>query len=347
MKPLDTVCALPVPRRTLVTGATGFVGSAVARCLLANGFNLRLLHRKDALLDNLEGIDAERITGDLCDARSLRIAMAGCDALFHVAADYRLWARQPRALYRTNVKGSAALLRAAAGAGVGRVVYTSSVAVLHAGMDGSVADEQTPVTLGEMVGHYKRSKYLAEQAVHAVAAELGMQVVTVNPSTPIGPRDIKPTPTGKIIVDAAKGLIPVYVDTGLNVVHVDDVAEGHLQAFWHGTPGRRYVLGGENMPFVKILRLVAQRIGRRVPKIRLPHAAVWPIALIAEGWARLRRSDQEPLATLDGVRMSMKRMYFSSARAREELGYRPRPATQAIDDALDWFAKNGYLDSAS
>ena len=333
-----------LPQRCLVTGATGFVGAAVARCLQGQGWALRVLHRRGADLTNLHGIDAQRVVGDLRDENSLALALRGCDALFHVAADYRLWVPRPGELYRTNVDGSLALLRAAAGAGVRRVVYTSSVAVLHASRDGSSANEETPVSLADMIGHYKRSKFVAEQAVGASAAELGLDVVVVNPTTPVGPGDIKPTPTGKLIVDAARGRIPAFVDTGLNVVHVDDVALGHLLAFRFGETGRRYILGGENMSLARILAVVARQVGRPPPRLRLPHRLVWMVALVAQNWARLRRSEREPLATLDGVRMARNRMYFSSDRACRELGYRPRPAEQGLHEAVDWFAARGYLD---
>lgn len=333
-----------LPHRCLVTGATGFVGAAVARCLQDQGWALRVLHRRGAELANLRGIEAERVIGDLRDENSLAMALRGCDTLFHVAADYRLWAPRPGELYRSNVDGSLALLRAAARAGLRRIVYTSSVAVLHAGRDGSSADEDTPVALADMIGHYKRSKFLAEQAVMASATALGLDVVVVNPSTPVGPGDIKPTPTGKLIVDAARGRIPAFVDTGLNVVHVDDVAQGHLLAFRLGQTGRRYILGGENLSLAQILAVVAEHVGRPAPRLRLPHGLVWMVALAAQNWARLRRSEGEPLATLDGVRMARKRMYFSSERACRELGYRPRPAVQGLHEAVDWFAARGYLD---
>ncbi|MBT6273760.1 MAG: NAD-dependent epimerase/dehydratase family protein [Chromatiales bacterium] len=326
-----------------MTGATGFVGSAVARCLIEHGFPLRLMYRSGADLANIAGISAQRVVGDLCDTQSLRVALHGCDAVFHVAADYRLWVPRPHTIYRTNVEGSLALVRAAARAGVGRFIYTSSVATLYAGADDSVSDENQPVGLADMVGHYKRSKFLAEVAVRQEAERLGMELITVNPSTPVGPRDIKPTPTGKIIVDGASGRLPAYVDTGLNLAHVDDVAYGHLLAYWYGVAGRRYILGGDNFPLAHILAIVAEAAGRRAPTLRLPHAAVWPVAVAAEAWARISGAATEPLATLDGVRMSRKRMYFSSARAREELGYAPRPAGEGVHAAVRWFSDNGYL----
>jgi dihydroflavonol-4-reductase len=335
---------LPVPARTLVTGATGFVGAAVARVLAGQGFPLRLMHRANANLSNLEGVDAERCVGDLNDPRSLELAVRGCTALFHVAADYRLWAPQPRELYRTNVAGTLALARAAEREGVHRMVYTSSVATLHASIDGRPANEDTPVQLESMIGHYKRSKFIAEQSLTEASSGFDMDVVIVNPSTPIGPRDIRPTPTGKIIVDAACGRIPAFVDTGLNVAHVDDVAAGHLLAFWQGERRRRYILGGDDMSLSAILREVALVRGRKPPTVRLPHAAVMPVAWVAEFVARWRDDGVEPLATVDGIRMARKRMYFSSRRAIDELGYTHRPGKLAIIDALRWFEARGYLD---
>ncbi|MBT8420183.1 MAG: NAD-dependent epimerase/dehydratase family protein, partial [Gammaproteobacteria bacterium] len=262
--------------------------------------------------------------------------VGGCDALFHVAADYRLWVRDSDVLYRANVEGTKNLLRAAADAGVSRIVYTSSVAALGLHRDGTPSDEDTPSSLDHMIGHYKRSKYLAEQAVHRMVEELKLPVVIVNPSTPIGPRDIKPTPTGRMVLDAALGRMPAYVDTGLNVVHVNDVAAGHLLAFERGKIGERYILGGENMTLREILAVIAESTGANPPSIRLPHNLVLPIAYISQMWARLT-GGPEPRATVDGVRMSKKRMYFSSDKARRKLGYSPRPAREAIEDAVEWF----------
>ncbi len=326
---------------TLVTGATGFVGAAVARALLDAGHELRVLVRSTSDRKNLQGLNLDTAVGDLRDADSLRGALAGCSALFHVAADYRLWARDPEALYASNVDGSVNVIRAAADAGVQRIVYTSSVATLGLNSDGSPADEETPVALDHMIGHYKRSKSLAEKAVMQLVADEQLPVVIVNPSTPIGPRDVKPTPTGRLILDAARGRIPAFVDTGLNVAHVDDVARGHLQAFEQGRIGERYILGGENMSLEAILRSVAAISGRKPPRYRLPHGLVMPVAYAAEAWARLFGG--EPLATVDGVKMSRKRMYFSCQKAERELGYSHRPADEAIRDAVDWFRQNGYL----
>ncbi|MGE0386718.1 MAG: hopanoid-associated sugar epimerase [Gammaproteobacteria bacterium] len=323
----------------LVTGATGFVGSAVARALLAAGQPVRVMARAGSDRRNLQGLDVEVVAGDLRDPASLAGAVRGCDALYHVAADYRLWAPDPRELYLANVDGSRNIIRAAARAGAQRIVYTSSVAVLGIHPDRSPADERSPVTLDDMIGDYKRSKFLAEQAVMALVREEQAPVVIVNPSTPIGPRDIKPTPTGRVILDAARGRMPAYVDTGLNVVHVDDVARGHLLAFEHGRIGERYILGGTDMTLREILEQVCALAGRAPPRIRLPHAVVLPIAYLSEWWARTT-GGAEPRATVSGVRMSKKHMFFSSAKAESELGYRHRPAIEALRDAVQWFQAN-------
>ena len=327
---------------TLVTGATGFVGAAVVRRLLARGKAVRVLAREGSDRRNVTGLEVETVAGDLRDRSSLVKAVRDCHAVYHVAADYRLWVREPAAIYEVNVEGSRNLLRAAAEAGVARVVYTSSVATLGLNRDGTPADETTPVALGDMIGHYKRSKYLAEQEVRRLITDEGLPVVIVNPSTPIGPRDVKPTPTGRIIVEAAAGRMPAFVDTGLNVVHVDDVAEGHLQAFERGRVGERYVLGGRDMTLAEILSVIAAHMGRRPPKVRIPHDLILPLAHAAEAWARLRRKG-EPFVTVDGIRMAKKRMFFSSAKAEAELGYDARPAEHALEDAVAWFREQGYL----
>ncbi|MDA8389220.1 MAG: NAD-dependent epimerase/dehydratase family protein [Gammaproteobacteria bacterium] len=324
----------------LLTGGSGFVGSSVARALLARGHRVRALVRPQSDRTNLADLPVEYVVGDLTDEASLTEAAAGCAGLFHVAADYRLWAPDAEAMYRANVEGTRTLMTAAMRAGVSRIVYTSSVAVLGLVRDG-VADEETPVTLADMIGPYKRSKYLAEEAVRALIAE-GLPAVIVNPSTPVGPRDIKPTPTGRIIRDAACGRIPAYVDTGLNVVHVDDVAEGHCLAFERGTIGERYVLGGENLPLRDMLAAIAGLTGRRPPKLRLSPHLLWPVAWIAEGVVR-SRGRGVPLLTVDELRMAQKRMFFSSAKAQQALGYRARPAFEALDDAVRWFRDHGYL----
>ncbi|MDB5397699.1 MAG: NAD-dependent dehydratase [Rhodospirillales bacterium] len=325
----------------LVTGATGFLGSAVARALIAEGHQVRVMARPESDKRNLEGIDVEIVSGDLSRPETLEPALKGCSALFHVAADYRLWVRDPDAMYRTNVAGSAALIRAAAKAGVGRAVYTSSVAVLGIDKSGKPADENTPVTLADMIGHYKRSKYLAEEAVAKAANETGLPVVTVNPSTPIGPRDIKPTPTGRTIVMAATGKMPAYVDTGLNLVHVDDCAAGHLLAFAKGKPGERYILGGEDFSLARMQMEIAGMSGQRPATISLPVGPLYPLALGAEFLARF--TGREPMLTRDTLRMARKRMFFSSAKAERELGYATRPAIQGLADAVTWFREAGYL----
>jgi dihydroflavonol-4-reductase len=325
----------------LVTGANGFLGAAVVRALVADGCSVRALVRAGSDRRNLAGLDVETVAGDLTDAPSLRAAARGCRAVLHVAADYRLWVADPAPMYLANVEGSVNMLEAAAAAGVERMVYTSSVAVLGINADRSPADETTPVEVGQMIGPYKRSKFLAEQAVRQRALELEFPVVTVNPSTPIGPGDVKPTPTGRIIVDAAAGRMPAFVDTGLNLVHVDDVARGHLQALAVGRPGERYILGGEDLSLQQILELVAAHVGRRPSNVRLPHWFVYPLAAFAEGLAKI--THREPRVTLDGVRMSTKYMYFSSRRAQRELGYRWRDPRLAIAEAIDWFKDNDYI----
>jgi dihydroflavonol-4-reductase len=329
--------------RALVTGATGFVGAAVARALESAGWEVRVLVRGGSDRRNLQELAAQVVEGDLNDPQSLERGLEGCEGLFHVAADYRLGARDPGQLYRTNVDGTRNILAAARTAGVGRIVYTSSVATMGIPPDGSPGDERTPVAVGNRLGHYKRSKYLAEEVARE-AARAGMPVIIVNPSTPVGPGDIKPTPTGQLVLDAASGRMPAYVDTGLNIVHVDDVAAGHLLAFQRGRPGERYILGGENMTLQMILGEIAGLVGRKPPRIRLPYAAVLPMAYLAEGFAKL--TGQSCRVTLEGVRMSRKRMFFSSAKAAGELGYRWRPPLQAFEDALRWFRERGLLANA-
>lgn len=330
------------PGKALVTGATGFVGAAVARALLAQGWQVRALVRSGSDRHNVAALAVEQVVGELTDAGSLERACDGCGAVFHVAADYRLWAPQPQVLYRTNVDGTGNLLDAAQRAGVRRVVYTSSVATVGIPADGSPGREDTPVSLAAMIGHYKRSKFLAEERAREAAAR-GVPVVIVNPSTPIGPGDVKPTPTGQIVLDAARGRTPAYVDTGLNIVHVDDVAAGHLLAFHRGRIGERYILGGEDMTLRQILTLIAELVGRSPPRIRLPHGAVLPVAYVAELYARL--TGRPTRVTVEGVRMARKRMFFTSDKAQRELGYRSRPAPQAFTDALRWFREQGYLES--
>jgi dihydroflavonol-4-reductase len=274
------------------------------------------------------------------DARSLARAVAGCRYVYHVAADYRIWVPDPAPMFRANVEGTRDLLTAALDAGAERVVYTSSVATLGLVAGGS-ADEETPSGIGDMIGPYKRSKFAAEEVVRELVRERGLPVVIVNPSTPVGPRDIKPTPTGRLIVEAARGQMPAFVDTGLNIVHVDDVAEGHLAAAAKGRVGERYILGGDNLALAEILAEVAQAVGRRPPWLRVPHGVLFPVAIGAELAARV--TGRDPFVTLDGVRMSRKKMYFTSEKASRELGYAPRPAREGIADAVSWFKANGYL----
>ncbi|BAW80468.1 hopanoid-associated sugar epimerase [Candidatus Nitrosoglobus terrae] len=327
---------------SFVTGATGFVGSAIVKQLLDRGETVRVLVRPNSNRRNLEGLPIEIFEGDLRDQKSLEKALHGCQALFHVAADYRLWAANPQDLYDSNVQGSKNVMLAAAEAGVNRIVYTSSVATLGLYTDGTSADENTPSSLDTMIGHYKRSKFLAEKTVKDLIPSLGLNIVIVNPSTPIGPRDIKPTPTGKMITMAASGKMPAYVDTGLNIVHVDDVASGHLLAFEKGETGERYILGGENLTLREILEIIAHLTQRRPPKIRLPHYAILPIAYLIQGWAQFTKG-KEPMTTVDGIRMAKKLMFFSSKKAEQALGYQFRPAREAISDAIIWFQANHYL----
>jgi dihydroflavonol-4-reductase len=328
------------PGLCLVTGATGFVGSAMARALLGGGHGVRVLARPGGDRRNLADLSVEIAEGSLEDAPSLARALAGCRYLFHVAADYRLWVPDPAPMYRANVEGTRVLMRAALDAGVERVVYTSSVATLGLVAEGS-ADEETPSCLEDMIGPYKRSKFQAEEVVRDLVERRGLPAVIVNPSTPVGPRDRKPTPTGRLILEAARGHMPGYVDTGLNIAHVQDVAVGHLAAAERGRVGERYILGGEDMSLAQILAEVGQAAGTRPPRMRVPYSVAYPAAIGAEFVARL--TGREPFITRDGVRMARKKMYFSSAKAMRELGYAPRPARDAIVDAVGWFRANGYL----
>ena len=326
---------------SLVTGANGFVGAAVVRALLREGEPVRALVRHGSDQRNLDGLEVVPFEGDITVPESLASALQGCRYVFHVAADYRLWVPDPTPMYAANVQGSLNVLEAAHAAGVERLVYTSSVATLGIKPDGTSADESTPVSLHDMIGHYKRSKFLAEAAVRERAAESGLQVVTVNPSTPIGPGDIKPTPTGRIIVDAASGRMPAYVDTGLNLVHVDDVARGHVLALRAGQPGERYILGGADMSLQAILAQVAEHVGRRAPTVRLPRWPLVPVAYASEAWARV--TGREPRVSVDGLRMSAKHMYFTSAKAERALGYQWRAPEEAIADAITWFREHDYI----
>ncbi len=328
--------------KALITGATGFVGSAVAKILCESNHEVRVLIRPSSVLKNLEDMDVECVTGDLTDPASLKPAVKGCDLLFHVAADYRLWVPRPDEIYRVNVQGTENIIKAAMDAGVKRICYTSSVATLGLNSDGTPADEDTPVCIDQMIGHYKRSKFMAEERVSQLVRQDGAPVVIVNPSTPVGPRDIRPTPTGRMVLDAASGKMPAYVDTGLNFVHVDDVAKGHLLAMERGKIGRRYILGGTNLTLRQVLGMIAEITGRRPPVIKLPHNLILPVAWAAETWCRLTGRG-EPLATVEGIRLAKKIMFFTSKRARQELGYTSRPVEQALRDAIQWFEANGYM----
>ncbi len=326
--------------KVFLTGATGFVGHHVAKALAAEGADLRLLVRKTSNLANLEGIRAETHIGDLAEPDTLRSALAECDAVVHVAADYRLWIRDPKVMYRANVDGTRDLLKLAREAGVKRFVYTSSVATMHFRTDGIVINEDTPVSLKDMVGHYKRSKFLAEQeALHA--ADQGQSVVILNPTTPIGPNDRKPTPTGQIFVDFLKGKFPAYMDTGLNIVDVAEVARTHVAALTKGQPGHRYILGGENLTLKQILDKMSAITGIPSPTMKIPFAVAATYAFFEE-WITGRIRGLEPRATLEEVRMGRKKMYASSAHAQQELGFRIMPVYPAMRAAIEWFRANGY-----
>ena len=326
--------------RIFLTGATGFVGHHVAHALAAQGADLRILVRKSSTLKNLEGIRGETHLGDLLDPESLRSGLEGCDALMHVAADYRLWIRDPKSMYRANVDGTRELLRMAREAGVKRVVYTSSVATMHFRTDGLVINEDTPVSLKDMVGHYKRSKFLAElEAIKA--AQSGQQVIILNPTTPIGPNDWKPTPTGRIFVDFLNRKFPAYVDTGLNLVDVTEVARTHVAALTVGKPGKRYILGGENLTLKQILDKMAAITGLPSPTTRIPFAVAATYAFFEE-WITGRIRGKEPRATLEEVRMGRKKMFASSAHAQQELDFRIVPVYPAMRAAIEWFRANGY-----
>jgi dihydroflavonol-4-reductase len=324
----------------LITGASGFVGAAMVRAALARGFRVRALMRPTANRANIQGLDVEVATGDMRDAGSMASAMQGVRYLFHVAADYRLWARDPSEIARNNLEGARATMRAALKTGVERVVYTSSVAALKPG-NGQAVDETSRHTPESVIGAYKLSKLLAEREVERMVAEEGLPAVIVAPSTPIGPRDIKPTPTGRIIIEAAAGRMPAFVDTGLNLVHVEDVAEGHFLALERGRTGENYILGGRDVSLSEMLVDIAALAGRRAPKLKLPRAPLFPLAFAAEAAARI--TGKEPFLTADALRMSRYRMYFSSAKAERELGYAARPYREGLKDAYAWFRANGYL----
>jgi dihydroflavonol-4-reductase len=324
---------------TLVTGATGFLGSHVARCLAARGDSLRLLVRPESNCRALEGISAERVIGDLRDPESLPRAVNGVDQVFHVAADYRLWASDPAEIYRSNVNGTRHLLEAACRSGVRRFVYTSTVATIAVHRPGPLPSESTIASLPEMIGHYKRSKFLAEQEVLRFC-ESGFPVVIVNPTTPVGPGDWKPTPSGRIIVDFLNGRMPAYVDTGLNLAPVEDVAYGHLLAAEHGVPGQRYILGGRNMTLKEILTVLAGISGRPAPRICVPHAVAYAAAYVDSAVSRILR--REPRIPVEGVRMARHKMFVQTGKSTRDLGYRPGAVEAALERAVRWYQENGY-----
>ncbi|HVI07493.1 MAG TPA: hopanoid-associated sugar epimerase [Candidatus Binatia bacterium] len=326
---------------TFLTGATGFLGSHVARVLAEQGANLRLLVRSTSNLKNLEGLDAETATGDLRDSASLEKAMAGCDTVFHVAADYRLWLRDPNEMYRSNVEGTRAILQAAGKNGVKNIVYTSSVATIGFTGNGRAADEDSPVSLASMIGHYKRSKFMAEQ-IALEAGRNGMRVVTVNPTTPVGEQDIKPTPTGRIIVDFLKRKFPAYVETGLNLVDVRECARGHVAALEKGRSGERYILGGENLTLKQILDKLGAITHLPSPKIKLPYFVAYAAGAVDQTVSGTLLG-REPRATIETVRMGKKKMWASSDKAERELGWKIVPAENALRRAVEWFRSNGYV----
>ena len=319
---------------TLVTGATGFVGWHVARKLLDRGDRVRALARDPSRIRELDGIEVVR--GDLRDSDSLARAVEGCGVVFHVAADYRLWARDPQEMFRSNVEGTRNLLNAARSAGVERVVYTSTVGCIGMLKDG-LGDEGTPISIEKMTGPYKRSKFEAER----VALDSGLDVVTVNPTAPVGDHDFKPTPTGKIVVDFVRGAMPGFVDTGLNVVDVRDVALGHLLALERGKTGERYILGSENLTLEQIFSKLARMVGKPAPKMRVPYVVAFAFGAASTAWAGI--TGKEPLAPLDGVRMAKQKMWVSHEKAARELGYTPGNAETALERAVDWFRMNGYV----
>jgi dihydroflavonol-4-reductase len=321
---------------TLVTGATGFVGWHVARRLLERGEQVRALVRDPARLKELEDVDG--FQGDLRDPESLARAVAGCGVVYHIAADYRLWMRDPEEMYRSNVEGTRNLLEAARRSGVERLVYTSTVGCIGI-PKGGIGDEQTPVGIEDMQGPYKRSKYLAERVALEFAAD-GFPVVIVNPTAPVGDHDFKPTPTGKMLVDFVRGAMPAFLDTGLNVVDVKDVAAGHLAACDRGKAGERYILGAENLTLENIFGMLAKAVGRPAPKIRIPYAVAYAAGVVSTAWAGV--TGKEPIAPLDGVKMARKKMWVRQDKAVRELGYAPGPAEGALYRAVEWFRANGY-----
>jgi dihydroflavonol-4-reductase len=329
--------------RVFITGATGFIGGHVARQYAAQGAMLRLLTRHASRLDSLSGIDAEMVKGDLREPERLRSALTGCDALVHVAADYRLWVPEPKEMYAANVDGTRELFKLAREVGIRRVVYTSSVATMGFKADGTIVNEETPVTLADMIGHYKRSKFLGElEAIQA--AKAGQHVMILNPTTPIGAGDAKPTPTGRIIVDFLNKKFPAYVDTGLNLVDVDEVARMHVVALDRGTPGERYILGGENLTLKQILDRMSAITGLPSPTMKVPHAVAMAFAFFDETLTGKLRG-KEPRATVEAVRMGKKMMFASSNKAEQELGFKILPVYPALRSAIDWFVAHGYAPS--
>ena len=327
--------------KTLITGASGFVGAAVLRELLKKGHKVKALVRKSSVLDNLKNLDVEIVQGDLKDRDSLKKCLNDCKYLFHVAADYRLWVPKPEEIYENNVLGTENLMEEALNSEIEKIVYTSSVAVLGKPINGDIANEKTPVNVSQMIGHYKKSKFLAEEKVKELYKTRKLPVVIVNPAAPVGPRDIKPTPTGKMILDAAMKKIPAYLDTGLNIVHVDDVAKGHMQAFNKGKLGERYILGGTNLTLKEMLEIISVLCGNKPPKIRLPRKPLYPIGYFFEICARLFNI-KYPILTVDMIRMAEKKMFYSSEKAKKELDYKHKSAKSALRDAIKWFIDNGY-----
>jgi len=330
--------------KAFITGATGFVGSHVARALAAQGADLRLLVRKTSRTDNIAELRAETVQGDLREPESLRKAMSGCEFVFHVAADYRLWVRDPEQMYRSNVEGTRAIIQAAQQSGVRRVIYTSSVATMGFTSDGQIAAEDSPVSIKDMVGHYKRSKFMAEE-VALEAGRKGANVVVVNPTTPIGEYDIKPTPTGRIVVDFLKRKFPAYVDTGLNLADAKEVARGHLLAMEKARPGERYILGGENLTLKQILDKLSALTGLPSPTMKVPHAVAMGFAAFDQFFTGIVMG-KEPRATIDAVKMGRKKMFASSAKAEQELGYKVLPVEDALRRAIAWFQAHGYVEAS-
>lgn len=326
--------------KAFVTGATGFIGASIVRELLKEGFHVRVLARHGSDRRNLHGLDVEIVEGDLLDPDSLRQGMRGCEVLYHAAADYRLWTRDPASMYAINVDGTRNILEVALMEGISRVVYTSSVGTLGNPGDGTPGTESTPVTFADMVGDYKKSKFLAEREAEAFVGR-GLPLVIVNPSTPVGPYDVKPTPTGKIIVDFLNRAMPAYLDTGLNIIDVEDCARGHILAARHGRIGEKYILGNENLTLRQIFGMLEKVTGLRAPRLRLPYTPILMAAYVNEAMARA--TGREPMIPLAGVQMARKFMFFDSSKAVRELGLPQRPAFEALERAVEWFRSNGYV----